>query len=466
MNKSSKKTSKSSLKKLKEEISLYINDLQYDKAVESSKKMIDAYPNNIFGYTSYLKAATCNYNKYLSFDNLKEVKSVYNDAIKIANKAEKIELKKDFDDYLYDIKEVDNLNKIKTDIISKEFLKNLYSDYLTFINQNLNTISTYAKDGKKIKNGYDFIKGLFLFSCLIFNLTSINYLLILTIPFGIFGFINMYSFIEMNFFNKGKYKLEKDTLKSMMDNASLKVLHLKQEINKIEENLKFLKEQKLSSISKLPELFANDIKHFALNDENIIAAKINESLTSSDVVKFTLLLEENTNLKADDVINKISLEYKNENDDLLKYINNKVLEKKSNQASALLMKKIKPFNFFILAITLFISISSIIVIFNNFYELNLLAFISSLIVGILSMIIYNIDTGKHNSLSDTFGDNLLNTIFNATLTYDLIYSKINNGISATYGFLQIPITLILVLIGFVKLISIIKYINLSKKLRS
>lgn len=82
------------------------------------------------------------------------------------------------------------------------------------------------------------------------------------------------------------------------------------------------------------------------------------------------------------------------------------------------------------------------------------------------MLIYNVDTGKHASLSDTFNDNLLVTVFNSTIVYDLIYSKLNNGLSITYGFLQIPLTFILIFMGFVLLVSSIKYIYLLKKLRS
>ncbi len=130
------------------------------------------------------------------------------------------------------------------------------------------------------------------------------------------------------------------------------------------------------------------------------------------------------------------------------------------------MKKIKPINIITLVITLLISIFSIIVLINNFYELNLTAFVISIIIGGLSIIIYNIDTGKHASINDTFSDNLLSTVFNATLVYDLVYYKITNGLPIMYGFVQMPIIFILVFIGFVMLISLLKYRYLLKKLRS
>lgn len=461
---SNKKANKSSLKKIKEEIKVNLESLNYQEAISNSIKYIELNPNSLYGYESSILAKTNNYNKYLDIDEIKEVKKIYNDAFKIASKNEKAKLKQEFDDYLYDIKEVDNLNKIKKEIVSKEFLKNLYNDALTFINQNLTNAKSYAKDGKKIKNIYDFIKGLFLFCCLIYNICSPNHILWLTVPFGVFGFINMNSFIEMNFLKKGKYKIEKKTYKKMFKASTIKIKNIKEEIKKIEENIKFLNVQKNSSISKLPELFSTDIEFLIINNEKALADQISNTLASGDVVKFTLQLEEATNLNAKEIIDKISSELKNEDDESLQYVNKKLLEKKESKTNKFVMKKVKKFDIFILIFTLFISIGSFIIVINNFYELNKTAFIVAIVVGILSMLIYNIDTGKHSSLSETYYDNLLNTVFNATLAYDLVYAKITNGLQFTYGFLQIPLTLLLIFIGFVQIISFFKYVHLYKKL--
>lgn len=466
MKKSSKTSSKGSLKKIKDEIESCFCNEKFEDAIPFCQKMIKLFPKNVYGYVSFIKAYTHDYNKYFSIDDLKEVKKTYETAYQLSSKNDKIKLKQAYDDYLYDIKEVDNLNKIKKEIISKEFLKNIYNDALTFINQNLNTAGLYGKANSRIRDVYDFIKGLFLFCCLIYNLTFCNYLLILTVPFGIFGFINMYSFVEMNFFDKGKYKIEKATFEKLVNNANDKISNLKQEINKINDNLDFLREQKLSSISRIPELFSKDIESLLLNDEVKLAEQISEALLSSDMVKFTYLLEENTNLNPEDVINSLSNELNSKEDELSKYINDKLSERKNNQSKAMLMKKVKPIKAIFLVIALFISISSIIILINNFYEMNLYAFVVSMVVGAISMFIYNVDTGKHASLSDTFNDNLLVTVFNSTIVYDLIYSKLNNGLSITYGFLQIPLTFILIFMGFVLLVSSIKYIYLLKKLRS
>lgn len=466
MKKSSKTSSKGTLKKLKEEIeSCFINE-NYDDAKVPCKKVMDLFPKNVYGYVSYIKAFTNNYNKYLKQDELKEIKKVYDDAYELSSKNEKTVLKNTFDDYLYDLKEVENLRKIKKDIISKEFLKNVYDDSLAFVNQNLQVALKYGKTGTKIKNGYDFIKGLFLFCLLLYNLTNPNYLLILTIPFGIFGIITMYSFFEMNFFGKGKYKLEKDTYQKVINDANEKISSLRQEIKKSDETIKFLKEQKTSSISKIPELFLSDITDLTSNDEKKIADQITDALTVGDIVKFSYLLEDNTDLNVDEVTNLIKKETDSKDDELAKYVSGKTNERKNNQSEATFMKKIKPINIITLVITLLISIFSIIVLINNFYELNLTAFVVSIIIGGLSIIIYNIDTGKHASINDTFSDNLLSTVFNATLVYDLVYYKITNGLPIMYGFVQMPIIFILVFIGFVMLISLLKYRYLLKKLRS
>lgn len=466
MKKSSKTSGKGTLKKLKEEIESCFSNENYDDAKEFCEKVMKLFPKNSYGYISYVKALTNNYNKYLKQDELKEVKRVFDSAYELSSKNEKTSLKQTFDDYLYDLKEVENLRKIKKDIISKEFMKNVYNDSLAFINQNLSVALKYGNNGTKIKNGYDFIKGLFFLCLLLYNLTNFNYLLILTIPFGIFGIITMYSFIEMNFFGKGKYKLQKDTYQKVVNNASEKVLNLKQEIKKINENLEFLKSQKASSISKIPELFLNDIMDLTSNDEKKIADQISAAFTEKDAVKFSYLLENNTNLNVDEITNFIKQETDPKDDELLKYVNSKISEKKSNQSEATFMKKIKPINVVGLVIAMFISVFSIIVLINNFYEMRFNAFAIASVIGVLSMLIYNIDTGKHASFNDTFGDNLLSTVFNATLVYDLVYYKVTNELPVMYGFVQVPIIFVLVFIGFVMLISLLKYKHLLKKLRS
>ena len=129
------------------------------------------------------------------------------------------------------------------------------------------------------------------------------------------------------------------------------------------------------------------------------------------------------------------------------------------------MKKIKPYNYVILVILLIISIFSFIVIANNLHELHIKSFVFGCATGVLSILIHNVSSGKHNSLIDTFNDNLLSTIFNSTLVYDLVYMSITNELKFTYGFVEIPIIFILIFVGFVMLISLFKYKYLLKKSR-
>ena len=454
----------SNLKRLKDEIEQCIKTKNYEKARNLSNKLIELSPKSPYGYEAYMRALTHTYKKYIDDDEkIKKLKDMYDKAYDLSSKAEKKELKIVVDEYLHDIKEVDNLEKIKTELTSKYVLKNMYHNALSSINQRLGNVNYYSKDGKRITSLYDFIRGLFYVFCLIYNLTSFNYLLLLTVPFGIFGIISVISFIEMNFFNKGKYKIEKQTYDKMVEEDNEKILIIKSEIKKLNEVIEFTKTQKMESINKLPHSFHNSISKIMANDENVKAIHIADLLTTNNTLKLSYEVDKYTNLNTDELtkkFNELTL-----NVEMEKFINAKKDERKRNGKEAMLMKNIKPSNVVALVIMLLISLSSSIILFNNFYEMNLVAFIIAIVVGILSALSYNIITGKHASISDTFNDNLLSAIFNGVLVYDIIYYKTTSSLTITYGFLQIPITLILVLIGFVYLISFVKYVYLIKRLR-
>ena len=427
-------------------------------------KAIELYPKNAYGYIMFVKVITNNYNNYIGQEKVKDLKNTFEKGYSLSSINDKKILKQEFDDYLYDLKEVENLKKIKKDIISKEFIKNVYNDTLSFINQNIPIVLSYGKNGTKIKNKYDLINGIFLFCLLIYNVINPNYLLILTIPFGIFGLITIYSFIEMNFFNEGKYKLEKETYQNIINEAKEKVNSIKQELSKINEELEFLKSQKISSIGKVPELFLQEHDELKINDEDKIANEISQAFLSGDVIKFSMLLENNTNLNTEEITNHIKQELENKNNELSDYINEKSNEKKSIQSQAILMKKVNKLDIITLVIMLIISIISIIVLFNK--KICFIAFFLALVAGFISMFIYNINTGKHFKFLDTFKDNLLSSVFKASLLFDLVYYKINGSLPIIYGFIKIPIIFILVLAGFVMLASLMKYQYLLKKIRS
>ena len=63
-----------SLKKISEE---YFNEKDYEKLLEISEKIIKLYPKNMFGYKMYVIAITNGFTKYISEDNLKDIKSYY-----------------------------------------------------------------------------------------------------------------------------------------------------------------------------------------------------------------------------------------------------------------------------------------------------------------------------------------------------------------------------------------------------
>lgn len=461
MKESSKKMTLKNLIEKEEEL---INLKDYENALSTANLIISKFPKNAYGYKSLIRIKTNNFEKYVNQEELKEIKKHYEMAYNLSKKNDKEPFKELFESYLYDLKEVDNLNKIKKEIISKKILKKIDNDALTLINQNLNTISNYDISGKKIKNIYDFINGIILFSFFVYNIFNPNFLLIITIPFGIFGLITMYSFIDSNLFSNSKNKKNNefnDIVKNSKENLSM----LKEDIKKNEDMILFYENQKASSISKIPESFKEDILYLASDNEDKETDIIMDSLSKLDIVKFSYLLENKSSLNTEEINLKIN-SLKDISDKLTLYVNDKQLKKKNNINEALLMKDIKPINIVSLIITLLISITSSIVIFTNFFEVNTRALLISLLIGIITSLIYNVDTGKHKSLSEMFNDNLLSTIFNATIMYDLIYYKLTKELSIVYGFFQIPITLCLILIGYVMFISLLKYKHLLKSLRS
>ena len=146
------------------------------------------------------------------------------------------------------------------------------------------------------------IKGLFLLVCLIFNLININYLLFLTIPFGIYGVIIIYSFLSANLFGTDKLKSEKDHAKKIIDEAMEKIESIKEDIEKNNETINFLLEQKSNTILKIPESFSEDIKDITNQNESEIAKDILNELSNNNISGFTYLIDENTNLSVDDVL--------------------------------------------------------------------------------------------------------------------------------------------------------------------
>lgn len=465
MSKKGKVVKKSiTLKKLKELSKAAFINKNYEEALRINEKIIDTYPKNGYGYKGVIKAKTHEYNHYLEENELKNIKKTYDDSLAILPKKDKEVMTNEFSEYVSDCKEVENLRRIKKEITGKELLRMVHQSNIAFLSQSLVTVRSYKIDGKRIKNVYDFIGGLFLFACLIFNLLNCNYLLFLTVPFGVFGIINVYSFIDMNFLKKGKIRSERRKIDELIFAADKRFTDLKDQIKKLDDNLKFLYEQKSNTILKIPHCFEEQIKEELSMNEEEEASKIYNKMLDNNACLFTLELEDKTNISVDD-IELIVKEDLKKDDELSDYINSKSLEKKNKQNELLYMKKITLFNVISTVILLVISIFSIASLANDFYEINFVSFIIACIIGIISMLSYNIGNGKHKSLSDTFGDNLLSCTFCATLVYDLVYSSITNELKITYGFVQMPLIFILVFMGFVMFISLLKYNYFLKRLR-
>ena len=455
---------KKTLKTLKKEVSEYLDNDDSQSAIAICYEIIDNYPKNKYGYLELIKIKTNDYNDYINEDELSKLKSIYDKVMLVLNDEEIEKLKKDFNTYIGDLKEVEHLKKIKKDIVSNELLKVLYNNLIARINENTLLSKKYNLSGKRITNGYDFIKGLFYIICLIYNLFNINKMLFITVPFGIFGIIIIYSFISMNFFGKEKLLSEKIIFKNKIKKVEDKIKALKKEISKKDNTIISLKKNKKDNVLNIPKDFHLSIKELIDDNEEKIANEIADSFYSKNIALFTYLINENTSLYVDDLIKM----YEKENDDILSLqdlISKKEENKKNNQNMLMLIQKLKPFNYIITLFLMVISLFSLIVIIRSFSDLDFRSFIVGLIVGILTMLIYNIVSGKHNNFSETINDNLLSTIFNAALVYDLVYYATYNKLPFWYGFFKIPVIYILLLIGPVAIISMLKYKNLINRLR-
>ncbi len=461
--KSNKK--KKPLGKLKEEVDDYLLNNDIDGAIKLCNLIIELYPVNNYGYHKFISIKTDNYNKYLPDDELKLLKCYHDKDLEYATRATKKKIMTEYDDYKADCIEVNNLVKLKKEIIGNRFMKKVYEGAVINLNNSKNVLKTYDVSGKRIKNIYDFIKGLFLFGCLIFNLFTINNLLIITIPFGIYGLINIYSFLDLNFFKMGNHKLEKkriDTINDMIDDH---VLNFKDEIKKLNTTYDFLLNQKTDIMLKIPSSFNDEIESLINYDEDDISKQMINALDSKNIPLLILMLNEHTNYNGEDVVEKINNNIQFDDKEVEGFITSKLLEKKNKQIKLSSMKQVTKMDYLLLMILLIISVFTSIVLINNFYEMNIQSFVLAVGVGIISILIYNINNGKAGSLIDTFNDNLLSCVFNMTLIYDLAYSYLTNGLNFTYNFIEMPIIFALIIMGYVMLMSLLKYKYLFKRLR-
>ena len=462
MKKSNKKTK--SLKRYKEELDSYISENDDEATIKCLDGIIKDYPKNTYGYDKKIEFVTGSYTKYINQDLLKEVKELNDIRLEFASKKNKELISKEFDEYLDDINEVSNLQKTKKELTTNYLRKSIINDKLNYLNSISNDLKTYRIDGKKILDLYDLIKGIFLAFCLVFNIINKNALLIITVPFGIYGLSIIYSFIMTNLSTGMLLKKKEDKYTNIRKLVNSKREILETKLNKIDEGIEFNTELKNNIVLRLPKLFKEELEDLYNDNEKEIAQGIKDIYISDDLDKLSEELNNNTN---DDIesfsgfVDEIS-EF---DEEISNHVGNKKTEKKSNQTKLLIMNDIKKWHIVLLIILLIISVLSCIIIAFNFYDFNFKSFIVALVVGVISMLIYNINKGKSTNLLDTFNDNLLSTIFNATLTYNLAYSSITKDLKFIYNFIEVPIVFTFILIGFVMLTSFLKYVNYKRRLR-
>lgn len=445
---------KKTIKKLKEEISFFNDRNEKDKVLDVCLEAMKLYPNNEFGYITYIMTKTNNYNSYIEDSEIKDVKKIFEKLYEVSSKKDKNTVKDKFDEYVQDCKEVNNLKKIKKTLTSKYFLKRVYEESIKLVNKNVKIARKHYKNGIKIRGVYDLIKGILFAACLIFNLINRNILLIFTIPFGAFGIINIYSFIDNNFVKKDKTDTKNEEKKQIIEKGKNTILEYEDEIKKLDDMILFLSSQKNSCKNKIPNTFMEEIEYELEDNEDNISKKLMKDLKNNKYYR----IEEYTDITNEQFKEQIYPDISNKAETIFEYLN-----QKNDIKNIFKMKNISIFSYISLIIFCFISAMSFIIIIKNFYELNLLSFVLANVSGLISILTYNIETGKHSTLADTFGDNLLICVFKSSLVYDLIYSYITNEVNFTYGFLEIPIIFVFLYIGPSLLISILKYKHLYNK---
>ena len=439
---------KKTLKELKKELEHSNNEEDYSKSLLICEEIIDNFSKNSYGYISKIKVITQNYKKYLNEDKLNQIKKIYDKVINLIPKKDIKKFEEEYDRYLDDCREVENYKKLKIKIISKKLTKEIINSKINIIDNEIKLLENTSVKKHKINT---FIHGIFLILCFIYNIFNPNYLLFLTIPFGVFGIISVITYVN-SIIDKRKFINKIKNKEKLLEDKN----ELEDEALKCNSDIKFNEELINENLSKIPSCFTNYVLSMFEEDSKIIN-NIILSIKDNDIVTFNYLIDKYTDLKKDEASYYSSL-LKEEDTELYKYItkNNKILNTSLN------MKKIKLYNYILLSLFIILSIFCSIILHYNFYEINNIAFIISIIVGTLTIIVYDISYKSH-TLTDAVNDTLLTTIFNSVLVYNLIYMSITKEFNISYGFIEIPIIFLLVLIGPTYLVVMIKYLIMCKK---
>ena len=172
---------KITLASLKKTSELLQKNKEYEKLLEVSKEIINLYPKNPYGYRTYIEAVTNNFTKYINIDE-NNVKNYYKKYTSILNKEDDFSIK--YNEYITDYKEVENLKKIKKELISKFLLKSIYEQKNINIKKEIRNSNKFKINGKKISDIYDLIGGIFFIFTFVFNLIHLNYLIVIPLVLG------------------------------------------------------------------------------------------------------------------------------------------------------------------------------------------------------------------------------------------------------------------------------------------
>ena len=137
----------------------------------------------------------------------------------------------------------------------------------------------------------------------------------------------------------------------------------------------------------------------------------------------------------------------------------------------ILTKKVNNINYkdiLYLLIMMFVSIFTVIFIFrtNNVLLIRKKPFFVAIVFALLNSMVFNIITGKITSVKNCFYRNLISSVILATTCYDIIYLYLYNTFNFVYLLFLIHFLFSLLLSSLILLVSILKYNNFVKYLKS
>lgn len=440
-----------------------MNEKKYEEAYDVYQKVSIKYPKNYHGWHGLILSKTKEFTNYCKKEDIKLLKEYHEKELKVTKKGdlEKTELM--FNEYLSDCNAVRSLNQLRDKITLGYFKQMILEEKIKRIKQKqLILDSSVSKN--KMMGVSNLIIGLFFIGCLIYSLFSPSILLLITIIFGIFGFVTVYRFFETNFFKRGKVRSKEKGFIDVLNSSNLCIIKTEELIKKTEEEIQFLINQKASAISSIPTTFIKNIECLLNDNEKNVANEL-FNLALKKQFEEPLIFKEYK-----DYENFFIENLEKDEDALTTYIDKISKERKSNFIEYSNMKEIT--NFDNIRIVLCIVISILMSIFLYFsknaivHTLNVKPFIYGYVCGLIVPFLYNIKEGRHEKVFNTFIDNFVCTIFGTMLVYLLVTNNMNKSLNFLKDVLYPMFVYIITLLWIILLVSTIKYKALIKKLRS